>query len=93
MEAILFVNNVNLGRYAMFSETEVFMIGFIAGSLGAGTIVSITAFHYKQVMKDYTTARVLLKESIAFSKIQDDCTTLKMQVAALQSQFGVNHLD
>lgn len=90
MEVILFVSNVNLGKYVMFSEVEIFIIGFIGGVIGSGAVILLTSYHYHQVIKDYIKAKIILKEHLNIKSIDKDVQVLKIQIVALQSQFGVN---
>lgn len=88
MEVIIFASNVNLGRFAMVSDVEIFLIGIAGGILGSGLVILTTLFHFQQTVKQHVKIKVKLKEMIDVKRLQDDVNTLRIQVVALQSQFG-----
>jgi len=47
--------------------------------------------YYKHTIKDFLDAQYKLKKEYDNRLITDDLKNLKMQVAALQSQFGINN--
>lgn len=74
----------------MYSEIEIFMLGFVGGLAGSSIIFYIIYFYYNYMIKDYTDAQYFKKEQCNCKKIKDDVANLKMQVVALHSQYGVN---
>lgn len=72
----------------MVSDVEIFLIGIAGGILGSGLVILTTLFHFQQTVKQHVKIKVKLKEMIDVKRLQDDVNTLRIQVVALQSQFG-----
>lgn len=90
MVVIMFVNSVILEGFVIMSNTEVLLIGFMGGSIGAICMMFSLQTYYKHTLKQYLDAQYSLKKQYEIRNLNNEIITLRMQVTALQSQFGVN---
>ena len=73
------------------NNVEVLMTGFFGGCMGGLLVMWSLQTYYKHTIKDFLDAQYKLKKEYDNRLTTDDLKNLKMQVAALQSQFGINN--
>jgi hypothetical protein len=74
----------------MFSEIEILTISLVGGFIGCLLALTIMKSHYKYTLKHLNDAQYKFYRNVNLIKLQEDVQNLKIQIIALQSQFGVN---
>jgi hypothetical protein len=75
------------------NNAEMLMTGFLGGCIGSLLMMWSLQTYYKHTIREFLDAQYKLKKEYDIKLITEEVKNLRMQVAALQSQFGVNETD
>ena len=71
------------------NSLEMLMTGFLGGCTGCLIVMWALQTYYKYTIREFLDAQYLLRKAYDIKMMSDDVKGLRMQVSALQSQFGV----